>query len=78
MAVTTAVVTEIVRMSRRWKSDLVAYRIRIQTSPRFLNLLPLKSDHLSVYLVCPGCFQHPILTSKFCNYQTMHWNGSYE
>jgi hypothetical protein len=45
MAVTIAVVTENVHMSRRWKSELVAYGIRIQPSPRFMYFLPLKPDH---------------------------------
>jgi hypothetical protein len=37
MDVTAAVVTKIVRMSRRWKSDLVSYGICIQTSPRIIH-----------------------------------------
>jgi hypothetical protein len=70
MAVTATVVTEIVRMSRHWKADLVAYGIRIQTSPIFMDLLPLKPDHPLVCPVCSGSFQHPILTLKFRSYQT--------
>jgi hypothetical protein len=76
MAVTTVVVTETVHMSKRWKADLVAYGIRIQTSPRFMDLLPLKPNHSSICLVCPGSYQHPVLTSKFHSYQTVHQNRS--
>jgi hypothetical protein len=78
MVVTAAVVTKIVRMSRRWKADLVAYGIRIQTSPRFMDFLHLKPDHSSVCPVYPGSSQHPILTSNFHNYETVHRNRSYE
>jgi hypothetical protein len=46
MAVTAAVVTENVRMSRCWKAELVTYGIRIQTLPRFMYFLPLKPHHL--------------------------------
>jgi hypothetical protein len=60
MAVTAAVVIEIVRMSRSWKADLLAYGIQIQTSPKFMDLLPLQPDHPSVCPVCPGSFQHPV------------------
>jgi hypothetical protein len=67
MAVTPAMVTEIVRMSRCWKDDLVAYGIHIQTSLIFMDLLTLKPDHSSVCPVCPESFQHPILTLKFRN-----------
>jgi hypothetical protein len=72
MAITAAMVIKIVRMSRHWKAELVAYGTRIQTSPRFMDILPLKPDHSSVCPVCPGSFQHPVLTSKFRNYQTVH------
>jgi hypothetical protein len=64
MVVTAAVVTKNVHMSRRWKAELVAYGIRIQPSPRFMYLLPLKPDHSSVCPVCPEGLQHPVLTSK--------------
>jgi hypothetical protein len=75
MSVTAVVVTETVCMSKCWKDDLVAYGIDIQTSPRFMDLLPLKPDHSSVYL---GSFQHLVLNSKLCSYQTMHRNRLYE
>jgi hypothetical protein len=78
MAVTAAVVTKIVRMSRRWKAGLVAYGIGIQTSPRFMYLLPLTPDRSSVCLVCPESVQHPALRSKSRNYQTVHQKKPYE
>jgi hypothetical protein len=78
MAVTTVVVTENVHMSRRLKAELVDYGIRIQTSPRFMYLLPLKPDHSSVCPVYPESLQHPVLISKFRNYQIVHRNSSYE
>jgi hypothetical protein len=78
MTITAAVVTKIVCMSRRWKDDLVVYEIRIQTSPRFMDILPLKPDHSSVCPVCLGSFQHPVLNSKFHNYQTVYRNRLYE
>jgi hypothetical protein len=40
MAITAAVVTEKVRMSRRWKAELEIYRICKQTLPSFTYLLP--------------------------------------
>jgi hypothetical protein len=48
MAVTAAAVTKNVCMSRHWKFELVAYGIRIQPSPWFMYLLPLKPDHSSL------------------------------
>jgi hypothetical protein len=39
-AVTAAVFTENVRMSRRWKAESVVYGICKQLSPRFVHLLP--------------------------------------
>jgi hypothetical protein len=77
-AVTAVVVAENVRMSRRWKAELVVYGICKQPSPRFVHLLPLKPDCSLVCLVCPESFQHLILTSKSHSYQTMHWNKPYE
>jgi hypothetical protein len=44
----------------------------------FVYLMPLKPDRSSVCTVCPESFQHLILTSKFRNYQTVHWNMPYE
>jgi hypothetical protein len=76
--ITSTVVTENVCMSRRWKDDSVAYGIYKQPSLRFMHLLPLKSDHSSVYLVCLENFQHLILTSKSRNFQTVHQNRPYE
>jgi hypothetical protein len=64
MAVTAAVVTEIVHMSRRWKDNLVAYGICMQTLVIFMDLMPLKPDHPLVCPVCPGSFQHPVLNSN--------------
>jgi hypothetical protein len=72
MAVTTAVVTENVSMSRCWKTGLVAYGVRIQTLPRFMYLLPLTPDGSLVCLVCPESVQHPVPMSKSRNYQTVH------
>jgi hypothetical protein len=40
MAVTAAVVTKNVRMSRRWKVESVAYGIFKQPLPKFVHLLP--------------------------------------
>jgi hypothetical protein len=60
------------------KTNLVAYGIHIQTLSRFMYLLPLQPDHSSVCSVCPESFQHLVMTSKFCNYQTVHQNRSYE
>jgi hypothetical protein len=53
MAVTAAVVTENVRMGRRWKDELVSYGICLQPLPIFIHLLPLKPDHAPV---CPESF----------------------
>ncbi len=44
-AVTAAVVTKNVRVSRRWKAESVDYWICKQPSPKFVHLLPLKPDH---------------------------------
>jgi hypothetical protein len=77
-AVTVAMVTKNVRMSRRWKSELVVYRIYKQPSPSFMHLLSLKPDRLPVYPVCPKSFQHLIVTLKSHSYQTVHQNMSYE
>jgi hypothetical protein len=49
-AITTAVVIENVRVSRRWKAELVDYGIQKQPVPCFMHLLPLKPDRSSV---CP-------------------------
>jgi hypothetical protein len=74
MAVTVAVVTKNIHMSRCWKFELVAYRIRIQPSLRIAHLMPLKLDHSSVGPVCPESVQHLVLSSKPSSYQTMHQN----
>jgi hypothetical protein len=76
MVVTADAVTKNVCMSRRWKAELVANGIRIQPSPRFMYLLPLKLDHSSLCPVCPESLQHTVLTSKFHSYQTVHQNLS--
>jgi hypothetical protein len=76
--VTTVVVTENVRMSRRWKDESMAYGIYKQPSPKFVHLLPLKLDRSPVYPVCSESFQHLILTSKSCSYQTVHQKRPYE
>jgi hypothetical protein len=77
-AVTSAVVTENVRVSRRWKAESVAYGICKQLSSNFVNLQPLKPDYSPVCTVCPERFQHPVLTSKSHSYQTVHWKRPYE
>jgi hypothetical protein len=77
-AVTAIVVTENVRMSRRWKSESVAYGICKQPSPKFVHLLPLKYDRSPVCPVCAEGFQHLILTSKTHSYETVHRNRPYE
>jgi adenosine deaminase len=64
MAVTAAVVTKNVFMSRRWKAELVAHGILIQPSPRVMYFLPLKPDHSSVCPVCPESLQHLVVTLK--------------
>jgi hypothetical protein len=74
-AVTAVVVTKNVCMSRRWKAELVTYRICTEPLPRFMHFLPLKPDRAPV---CPESLQHPILISKFCNFQTVHQNRPYE
>jgi hypothetical protein len=68
-AVTTAVVTENVCVSRHWKTESVAYGICKQLSSSFMNLRPLKLDRSPVCTVCPESFQHLVLTSKFHSYQ---------
>jgi hypothetical protein len=78
MAITAAMVTGNVCMSRCWKAESVAYGIRKQHLPRFTHLLPLKPDHALVCPVCSESLQHPVLTSKSCNFQTVHWNRPYE
>jgi hypothetical protein len=77
-AVTAAVVTENVRVSRRWKAESVAYGIHKQLSSYFVHLQLLKPDLSPVCTVCPESFQHLILTSKSHNYQTVHQNRPYE
>jgi hypothetical protein len=72
------VVTKNVHMTRCWKAELVAYGICIQTSQRFMYLLPLKLDHSSVCPDCPESLQHPVLTSKVCSDQTMCQNRPYK
>jgi hypothetical protein len=74
MVVTAATVIKNVRTSRRWKAELVAYKICIQPLPRFMYLLPLKPDHSLLCPVCPKSLQHPLLISKSHSYQTVHWN----
>jgi hypothetical protein len=59
MAVTAAVVTKNVRVSRRWKAELVAYGICKQPSPKFMYLLLLKPDCSPVCTVCPESFSAP-------------------
>jgi hypothetical protein len=78
MALIAAMVTEIMRMSRCWKADLVAYGICIQTSPRFMYLLPLTPDRWLVCPVYPESVQHPVLTSKSHNYKTVHLKKFFE
>jgi hypothetical protein len=48
IAVTAAVVTKNVRVSRRWKAESVAYGICKQLSSSFMRLLLLKSDRSPV------------------------------
>jgi hypothetical protein len=76
--VTTVVVTENVRVSRRWKAESVAYGICTQLSSSFVHLRLLKPDRSPVCTVCPESFQHLVLTSKSHNYQTVHPNMPYE
>jgi hypothetical protein len=73
-AVTAAVVTENVHVSRRWKAESVTYGICTQLSSSFVNLQLLKPDCSPVCTVCPESFQHLILTSKSDSYQIMHQN----
>jgi hypothetical protein len=72
--VTAAVVTEIMRMSKRRKGELVVNRICKQPLPCLAYLLSLRPDCLPVCPVCPESFQHPALTSKSHSYQTVHYN----
>jgi hypothetical protein len=53
MAVTSVVVTKKVHMSRRWKAELVGYRIHKQPLASFAHLLPLKPDRS---LICSEVF----------------------
>jgi hypothetical protein len=78
MAVTAAVLTKNVDMSTRWKAESVTYGICKQLSPKFVHLLPLKSDRSPVCPVCPESFQHLVLTSKSRSYQTVRQNRPYE
>jgi hypothetical protein len=68
-AVTAVVVTKNVHVSRRWKAELVAYRICKQPSLSFTHLLPLKPDRSPVDLVCLESFQHLLLISKSRTYE---------
>jgi hypothetical protein len=77
-AVTSAVVTKNVRVSRRWKTESVAYGICKQLSSSFMHLRPLKPNRSPVCTVCPESFQHLVLTSKSHSYQTVHRNSPYE
>jgi hypothetical protein len=58
-AVTAAVVTGNVHVSRRWKAESVAYVICKQPSPKFMHLLPLNPDRSPVCTVCPESFSAP-------------------
>jgi hypothetical protein len=78
MAITTAVVTKNVRMSRCWEVELVSYEIHLQSSSKFTHLMPLKPDRASVGPVCQVSLQHLVLTSKSRNFQTVHRNRPYE
>jgi hypothetical protein len=78
MAVIIAVVTKNMRMSRRWKAELVSYGILLQLSPRITHVMLLKPDRLVVYQVFPESVQHLVLSSKSRSYQTVHRNRSYE
>jgi hypothetical protein len=73
-AVTAAVVTENVRVSRRWKAKSLAYGICKQLSSSFQHHRLLKPDRSPVCIVCPESFQHLVLTSKSHSYQIMHRN----
>jgi hypothetical protein len=77
-AVTAVVVTKNVRVSRRWKAELVAYRICTHPLPKFMHLLHLKPDRSPVCIVYPESFHHLILTAKSHSYQTVHRNRLYE
>jgi hypothetical protein len=77
-AVPATVVTENVRVSRRWKAESVTYGLCKQLLSSFVHLRPLKPDHSPVCTVYPESFQHLILTSKSHSYQTVHRNRPYE
>jgi hypothetical protein len=57
--VIVAVVTENVRVSRRWKAESVAYGICKKSLPKFMNLLPLKPDRSKVCTVYPEKLSEP-------------------
>jgi hypothetical protein len=78
MAVTMAVVVENVRMSRRWKAELVTYGSQKQPLPSFMHLVPVKPDHSSLCPIYPKSFQHLVLNSNSRSYQIVHWNRLYE
>jgi hypothetical protein len=78
MAMTIAVVTKNVHMSRRWKAELVAYGIRLQPLPRIMLIMPLKPNCSPVCLVCLESVQQLVLASKPQSYQTVHQNLPYE
>jgi hypothetical protein len=48
-------------MSRRWKAESGAYGICNQPSPKFMHLLPLKSDRSLVCPVYSESFLHLVL-----------------
>jgi hypothetical protein len=75
--VVTVVVTKDVYMSRRWKSELVACRIRKQPSPRSMHLLTFKPDRSAVCLVCPESVQHLVITLQSRCFRTVHRNRPY-
>jgi hypothetical protein len=58
-AVTSAVVTKNVHVSRCWKAESVAYGSCKQLSSSFMHLRPLKHDRSPVCTVCLESFQHP-------------------
>jgi hypothetical protein len=73
-----AVGVENMCMSRHWKSELVAYGIRLHPLPRFTHLLSLKPDRSSFRPVCLESAEYLILTSKPHSYQTVHPIRPYE
>jgi hypothetical protein len=78
MAITVAVVTKNMCISRCWKAELVAYGSRKQPSSRIMLSVPLKPDHSSVCPVRLDGVQHLVLTPKSLSYQTVYWNRPYE